>query len=171
MSANPAGSGSRWIPAEEYEQILARVPIVCVDVLLVSAEQPDNVGLIYRDTYDGGHGWCLVGGALLRDEPFIEGVRRHVQATLGSDVRLEESSIRFHAVFEYFTKPGPGRLYDPRKNAVALTYSATAAGVVEPQDEALDFSWFGVGDLDSVAFGFGQGRVVEEVVRELRRCG
>jgi ADP-ribose pyrophosphatase YjhB (NUDIX family) len=170
MSANPAGSGSRWIPAEEYEKILALVPIVCVDVMLVSSEQPDNVGLIYRDTYDGGRGWCLVGGALLRDEPFVEGVRRHVEATLGSDVQLEESSIRFHAVFEYFTEPRPGQLYDPRKNAVALTYSARAAGIVKPQEEALDFRWFGMGDLDSVAFGFGQERVVEEVVRDFGRC-
>jgi hypothetical protein len=45
-------------------------------------------------------------------------------------------------VVEYFTEPSAGDFFDPRKHAVALTYTATCDGVSHPRGEALGFRWF-----------------------------
>jgi hypothetical protein len=60
------GAGDRWIPEDEYARIQKRVPILCVDVAL---QTPDGeaVGLIRRDTYGDGEGWCLIGGSVVRE--------------------------------------------------------------------------------------------------------
>lgn len=157
-------AGNRWIPEAKYREILARVPIVCADVLLSPASDPDLVGLIKRKTYDGGVGWCLVGGAVLRDESLDHAVVRHVRATLGADVSVDATTITLRTVAEYFTTPRDGRLVDPRKHAVALTYTATSTGSPEPLGEALDFAWTPIDALGDVRWGFGQGRVVQEVM-------
>lgn len=161
------GAGDRWIPNEEYEHIQARVPILCVDVLLLSTSTPPLIGLIQRDTYDAGRGWCLIGGAVLRDEPLTAAAQRHVQATLGSGLVLQPSTLQLHEIIEYFTNPDLGEFHDPRKHAVALTYSAHVDGSPASQGEALAFQWFRQDQLTGIQFGFGQDSVVDRILQHL----
>jgi hypothetical protein len=88
-----------------------------------------------------------------------------VQATLGGRTELDDATIRFHGVVEYFADPGIGEFHDPRKHAIALTYSGVCRGAPEPLGEAHEFRWYPVDSLGSVSFGFGQDRVVERVLR------
>jgi len=171
MSSDIIGAGDRWIPEKEYQLIQASVPIVCVDVLLSPHDNPRQIGLIERTTYNGGSGWCLVGGAVLRNESLLDAVDRHVLATLGSNIRAVRSTIRLGAVIEYFSEPGLGDFYDPRKHAVALTYTAASELSGNPEvaaGEAMDFQWFSIDDLPGINFGFGQE---EAVVRVLKKEG
>jgi ADP-ribose pyrophosphatase YjhB (NUDIX family) len=161
------GAGDRWIPKEEYAHIQESVPIVCVDLVLLSANTPPRIGLVHRDTYDGRQGWCLVGGAVLRDEPLTTAAKRHIQATLGDGMSLQPSTLQFHEVVEYFTKPELGEFYDPRKHAVAVTYSARVDGQPAPRGEALSFQWFYRDRLPEIEFGFGHGRVVDRILQHL----
>jgi len=125
------------------------------------------IGLIQRGTYKAGRGWCLVGGAVLRDEPLVAAVRRHVQATLGSGMVLQPSTLQLHEVIEYFTNPDLGEFHDPRKHAVALTYSARADGIPSAQGEALAFQGFPQDQLAAIQFGFRQGTVVNRMLEDL----
>ncbi|HET7121897.1 MAG TPA: DUF4916 domain-containing protein [Solirubrobacterales bacterium] len=152
-----------WIPEAEYRQIERRVPILCVDLLPL---RPDAsaVGLIRRKTYEGGEGWCLIGGAVMRDESLLAALRRHVETTLGAGFVADLSAACPLTTVEYFSEPGLGEFYDPRKHAVALTYAAPCTGTAEPQGEALEFSWIPIDELPLVEFGFGQGPVVERVL-------
>jgi ADP-ribose pyrophosphatase YjhB (NUDIX family) len=162
-SGDCIAAGDRWIPQAEYDHILARVPIVCVDLVLLSADQPPRIGLIERETYQGGRGWCLVGGAVLRNESLTEAVRRHLCATLGNDVRLNPATLDLVDIIEYFTEPGLGEFYDPRKHAVSLTYAGRCNGkiwIVE-SGEASGFAWFNQEELDNLEFGFNQGTIVK----------
>jgi ADP-ribose pyrophosphatase YjhB (NUDIX family) len=159
------GAGDRWIPDEEYALIQARVPILCVDLLLLSTSTPPRIGLVHRVTHDGGQGWCLVGGAVLRDEPLTAAAKRHLQATLGGEIVLQPSTLQLHEIIEYFTRPELGEFHDPRKHAVALTYSACVDGRPAPQGEALSFRWFHQDQLRGIQFGFGHGRVVDRVLQ------
>jgi len=154
------GAGNRWLSPDEYSFVRARVPILCVDVLLSPRGRPSAVGLIRRETYAGGSGWCLVGGRVLRDEHLGVAVQRHVASTLGVELRVDPSTLTLRTVAEYFTEPGLGDFFDPRKHAVALTYTATCDGPPRPAGEALAFRWFEVSELRGVDFGFGQGDVV-----------
>jgi ADP-ribose pyrophosphatase YjhB (NUDIX family) len=164
MESDIIGGGSRWLSPEDYSFVRERVPILCVDVLLSPCGRPSAVGLIRRATYDGGDGWCLVGGRVLRDEHLAAAVARHVTATLGAELRLDSATLEMRAVAEYFTKPSADQLHDPRKHAVALTYTATCEGTPHPAGEALDFHWFELGELGTVDFGFGQDAVVARVL-------
>jgi len=164
MVANdPIGAGRRWIPESEYEYIRANVPIACVDFIPLSHDWPPMIGLIRRETYRGGQGWCLVGGAVLRDEPLLAAVERHVNATLGDDVHVDTATLHLLDIAEYFTKPGLGQFYDPRKHSVAPTYFGSCGGSIRPCGEALEFRWFQLEELPMRQFGFGQ----EELVRRL----
>lgn len=169
MESDIIGAGNRWLPLDEYSFVRARVPILCVDVLLSPRGRPETIGLIRRPTYAGGKGWCLVGGRVLRNEQLGTAVERHVTATLGDDVRVDPSTLAMRTVVEYFTEPSAGDFFDPRKHAVALTYTATCDGAPHPRGEALGFRWFETGDLRHVDFGFGQGNVVSRVLAGLGR--
>jgi ADP-ribose pyrophosphatase YjhB (NUDIX family) len=159
-------AGDRWVPQAEYDLILARVPIVCVDLIALSSDQPPKIGLIERETYGGGKGWCLVGGAVLRNESLIEAIGRHVHATLGADVRIDQQTLRFFDVVEYFTEPGLGEFHDPRKHAVSLTFVGRCNGHprAEKAGEAEKFAWFPQDELRNLEFGFGQGAIVERLL-------
>ncbi len=171
MEQDVVGAGDRLLPAADYELVRASVPILCVDVLLSPNDNPRQVALIRRATYAGGEGWCLVGGRVLRNEHLPAAVERHVAATLGPAVRVDRSTLELGAVIEYFTEPDLGDFYDPRKHAVALTYAASCecAGQPEALGEALEFGWFGLGELPEVEFGFGQGEAVARVLKNLGR--
>jgi ADP-ribose pyrophosphatase YjhB (NUDIX family) len=171
MGDDIVGAGDRWIPEEEYELIRARVPILCVDVLLSPDDDPRQVALIRRATYDGRDGWCLIGGAVLRNEHLVEAVERHVRSTLGNGVRVDRSTLELGTVIEYFTERRAGEFYDPRKHAVALTYSASCECIGEPEvlGEAIEFGWFKLDQLAEVNFGFGQGDAVARVLQKLGR--
>lgn len=164
MGEDRVGAGDRWIPQDEYDLILSRVPILCVDLLLLGSQGNSKVGLILRDTYGGGQGWCLVGGAVLRNESLNDAILRHLRATLGEGLAVNQSSMQFVGLFEYFSEPRIGELYDPRKHAVSATFSAICEGSARVMGEAMDFQWFDVERLRQVSFGFGQGKVVERAL-------
>lgn len=156
----------RLIPKAEYDLIQARVPILCVDLLPVNAAS-DAIGLIRRETPGEGEGWCLVGGAVVRNEPLLEAIDRHVHSTLGDRFDFRLASQEPLAVIEYFTEPSLGEFHDPRKHAVALSYVAICQGEPEPVGEALEFRWFARSEIGCVEFGFGQGAVVERLLGQL----
>ena len=170
MEQDVVGAGDQWMPDEDYEFIRARVPILCVDVLLSPNDDPRQVALIRRAAPDGD-AWCLIGGRVLRNERLVAAVERHVAATLGTGVHVDRSTLEFGAVIEYFTERGPDGLYDPRKHAVAITYAASCecAGEPEPLGEAFEFAWFEIDRLSEVSFGFGQGDAVARVLKNLGR--
>jgi ADP-ribose pyrophosphatase YjhB (NUDIX family) len=171
MTNDIIGAGDGWIPAEMYESIEASVPIVCVDVLLSPYGTPKRIGLIQRTTYNGGFGWCLIGGRVLRNESLFDAVDRHVQATLGDNIRVVRSTMHLGAVIEYFSEPELGDFYDPRKHAISLTYAAACESNRKPEvsGEAIDFRWFNIDDLPDIKFGFGQGKAVARVLKNQER--
>jgi ADP-ribose pyrophosphatase YjhB (NUDIX family) len=170
MEQDVVGAGDQWLPDEDYKFIQARVPILCVDVLLSPVEDPGQVGLIRRAAPDGD-AWCLIGGRVLRNERLAVAVERHVAATLGTGVHVDRSTLEFGAVIEYFTERGPHGLYDPRKHAVAVTYAASCECTSDPEalGEAFEFAWFKIDQLCEVSFGFGQGDAVAQVLKNLGR--
>jgi ADP-ribose pyrophosphatase YjhB (NUDIX family) len=162
----PNDSSDTWIPCDEYQQIQQRVPILCVDLLLLGPSA-DAVGLIRRATYAGNEGWCLIGGAVGRNEALLSALARHVEDTLGPAVSYDLASLDPLAIAEYFTEPLAGQLHDPRKHAVALSYVGTLTGEPHVGGEATAFRWFGRSELETVDFGFDQGRVVSRLLSRL----
>lgn len=154
-------AGEGWIPPEEYRAICARVPILCVDLLPVVAGERVGV-VIRRDTYDGGRGLALVGGAVLIDEPLEDAVRRHLRATLGPQVRLAGPAAQV-GVYQYARGKNLAGTHDPRKNAVSVTYVGEVHGAIAVAGEAHEVVTFPIDEPPSAAeFGFGHGTVVRD---------
>lgn len=164
MQTDIIGAGNNWLSEEDYKSVREKVPILCVDVLLSPMGDPQLVGLIHRKTYNDGNGWCLVGGRVLRNEHLTNAVDRHVLTTLGNGIKLDHSTLVFRTVIEYFPELLDGEFHDPRKHAVALTYTAFCEGHAEAIGEASDFHWFEISELPQVNFGFGQGEVVSRLI-------
>ena len=164
-SEDIVGAGGRWIPEADYAFIRARVPILSVDLICLSGERSPRIGLIRRETHNGQFGWCVVGGAVLRDEPLLNAVHRHLHATLGQTAHLDSTSLRFLGVAEYFTKPGMGEFYDQRKHSVAPTYFGRCSGEIQACGEALEFRSFQPQELNKIEFGFGQRALIARLLR------
>lgn len=155
-------AGDRWIPESEYRQIVSRVPISCVDLLVLLPGRTDFL-LIERDDYRGVRGLNLVGGAVLIDEPLTAAVQRHVRATLGPAAEVDLSTLQMVGVYEYLRKGPPTEPHDPRKHAIAVTYVGVVGGATSAQGEAHDLHTFSVLDPPPLSsFGFGQGIAVLE---------
>jgi len=164
-SSDLTGAGDRWIPQDEYNFIKAHVPILSVDFIPLSHDQPPRVGLIRRETYGGDYGWCVVGGAVLRNEPLLDAVDRHIRVTLGNAVEIDMEAVHPIGVIEYFTEPDIGEFYDPRKHSVAPTYFGRCGGSIRPCGEAIEFRWFQLEELPALDFGFGQQNLITRLVR------
>ena len=166
------GAHDQWLPKEDYDFIVAHVPILCVDLIPLSAEGEPRIGLIERATPGGGTGWCLVGGRVMRDEPLAAALARHLHSTLGENLEIDPAELRPVGVIEYFSQEGIGEFHDPRKHAVSVTYSGRSTGRAQVQDngEAINFAWHSKEQLASVRFGFGQEKVIQRFLALDQNC-
>jgi len=161
-----------WLSDANWQFIQSTIPVPCVDVLFTKkvGSKISAIGLIYRDTPHEGTGWCLIGGRLLLNESFKAAIGRQLRETLGTKARcILPSTLEPLLVTEYFSLQRRRALFDPRKHAVSVVFSAQLRGAIKPRGEAFDFRWFDPNQLPSSnAFGFGQKKVVAECLRRLR---
>lgn len=148
-----------------YEEVVALVPIVCLDVIPLCPRSGACL-LIRRWLPSGGLGWNIVGGGVYREETLDHALARHVSSTLGPDVAWDLPQLeRPDAVEQYLPNPRSGFAHDPRKHAIALTYLLPLTGEPVASGEAEEVRWFTPADLPlPQEFGFGQGPLVHRLV-------
>ena len=93
-----------------------------------------------------GHGQisrALVSGRVLYHERVRSAVLRHIEKDLGPLAlpRLPASPQPF-TIAEYFPTPGVTAFHDPRQHAVSLAFVVPVEGDCEPQQDALELTWF-----------------------------
>lgn len=162
----------KWLSKTEWEALQLKMPIVCVDVLPFRyvADGRIEVGLIYRETPHQGLRWCLIGGRLLYNESLHAGIIRQIMHSLGPKVRCALlANTQPMCVAEYYPRKICGKLFDPRKHAIGITFMVRIDGSIQPQGEALDFSWFNLDRLQSSRrIGFGQKGLVLGCIQQLK---
>jgi ADP-ribose pyrophosphatase YjhB (NUDIX family) len=106
-----------------------------------------------------------VGGGVQHGEPAADAVERVVDWALGDGVELDRSTLELKDAVEYFPERGVGEFFDPRKHAVALTYTCVMSGEPRPRGKALDFRWFSPEDLPAPGdIGFGQASLIPRLL-------
>ena len=94
---------------------------------------------------------------------------RHIEKDLGPLAlpRLPQSLAPF-TVAEYFPTPGVTPFHDPRQHAVSLAYVVPVDGDCEPQQDALELTWFSPAEvLDPgllAEMSGGQGTLVRQAL-------
>ncbi len=77
-----------WLPEEEFHAIYRRVPRLCVEVVIVSAER--GVLLSLRNIPPNIGAWHIPGGTVLFGESLRAAVQRVARHELGIDVGVGE---------------------------------------------------------------------------------
>src|ERR1700761_2802557 len=146
MTQIASQSGSAWLSREELDAARERLPILYVDAIPVRVDGHGSivsVGLLLRATGMGEISRSLVSGRVLYHERVRAALLRHLEKDLGPLAlpRIPPSPQPF-TVAEYFPTPGVTPFHDPRQHAVSLAYVVPVEGDCEPQQDALELSWF-----------------------------
>jgi ADP-ribose pyrophosphatase YjhB (NUDIX family) len=146
MTQTTPQSDSNWLEREELEQLRQRLPILYVDAIPVRVDghgTVTSVGLLLRVTGEGAITRALVSGRVQYHERVRSALLRHLEKDLGPlalpQVPLSPQPF---TIAEYFPTPGITPFHDPRQHAVSLAYVVPVEGDCEPQQDALELTWF-----------------------------
>jgi ADP-ribose pyrophosphatase YjhB (NUDIX family) len=175
MTQIESQSGASWLSSEELESARERLPILYVDIVPVRADDAGTVtafGLLLRVTH-GEISRALVSGRVLYHERVRSAMLRHIEKDLGPLAlpRLSASPQPF-TIAEYFPTPGVTAFHDPRQHAVSLAFVVPVEGDCEPQQDALELTWFSPAEAADPALhaemAGGQGTLLRQA---LGHCG
>jgi ADP-ribose pyrophosphatase YjhB (NUDIX family) len=139
-------SDSRWLAHDELDDLRQPMPILYIDAIPVRVDGQGAVtavGLLLRVTGQGAITRALVSGRVLYHERVRSALLRHLEKDLGPLAlpRVPASPQPF-TIAEYFPTPGVTAFHDPRQHAVSLAYVVPVEGDCEPQQDALELTWF-----------------------------
>jgi ADP-ribose pyrophosphatase YjhB (NUDIX family) len=146
MTETTPQSQSNWLATEDLDVLRQLVPILYVDAIPVRIDgqgEVTAVGLLLRVTGQGTITRALVSGRVLYRERVRTALLRHLEKDLGALAlpRVPPSPQPF-TIAEYFPTPGVTPFHDPRQHAVSLAYVVPVEGDCEPQEDALELTWF-----------------------------
>jgi hypothetical protein len=146
MTQTTSQSESSWLAPEELDAARERLPILYVDAIPVRVDvhgQVTSIGLLLRATGQGTITRALVSGRVLYRERVRAALLRHLEKDLGPLAlpRVPVSPQPF-TIAEYFPTVGVTPFHDPRQHAVSLAYVVPVEGDCEPQQDALELTWF-----------------------------
>jgi ADP-ribose pyrophosphatase YjhB (NUDIX family) len=139
-------SGNAWLSREDLDAARERLPILYVDAVPVRVDETGTVaavGLLLRVTGLGDISRALVSGRVLYQERVRAALLRHLEKDLGPLAlpKLAPAPQPF-TIAEYFPTPGVTPFHDPRQHAVSLAFVVPVDGDCEPQQDALELTWF-----------------------------
>ncbi|WP_377641827.1 DUF4916 domain-containing protein [Oryzobacter terrae] len=158
-----------WLDDDDWNRVERSIPVACVDVLPVrfGGAGVVEVGLIRRATPHQGQRWCLVGGRVRRGESLAQSAVRELTTALDLPRPVDVTAFEGQAplIAQYLPDAVAPGLHDPRKHAIAMTFTAEVPTVLGVRgDEATSFRWFAPEELDASVVGFGQQVLLPELV-------
>ena len=143
QTTEPQGA---WLTRDEIEDLRMRMPILYIDAIPVRVDAHGvvtSIGLLLRATGHGTITRALVSGRVLYHERVRAALLRHLEKDLGPLAlpQIPPSPQPF-TIAEYFPTPGVTAFHDPRQHAVSLAYVVPVEGDCEPQQDALELTWF-----------------------------
>jgi ADP-ribose pyrophosphatase YjhB (NUDIX family) len=146
MTETTPQSQSNWLATEDLDVLRQLLPILYVDAIPVRVDSQGEVtavGLLLRVTGQGTITRALVSGRVLYRERVRTALLRHLEKDLGPLAlpRVPASPQPF-TIAEYFPTPGVTPFHDPRQHAVSLAYVVPVEGDCQPQEDALELTWF-----------------------------
>lgn len=153
MNGTAVDTEGAWFDPEEMAQLRRRLPIASIEAVPVRTDVDGSiteVGLLLRADGNGRIVRSLVAGRVLVHEGIREAIIRHMEKDLGplAMPRVPVSITPF-TVAEFFPSPSPTAFVDERQHAIVLAYIVPVDGECEPQQDALDFTWFAAEEIAS----------------------
>ncbi|KOV79756.1 NUDIX domain-containing protein [Nocardia sp. NRRL S-836] len=131
----PGATGHAWVPEQLYREILERMPVVCVDTLVVRGGE----ALLTRRSQEpqAGSLW-LQGGRMRKGEQLAEAALRTAEQESGLNLTLRGVLGTFSTVFEASAHG------DSPTHTVNVTFLASAEHDARPRVDSThdDFVWW-----------------------------
>jgi colanic acid biosynthesis protein WcaH len=124
------------IPAEQYQQIIEVLPILCVDVVIKNSR--GEYLLIKRDNEPRKGEWWVIGGRLLKGETLEQAVVRKIREEIGLNVEAVQPIGYYEAV----SQENPfGQA--PRLHAVSVVFSTVVDSnqQIKLDDQSTDWKY------------------------------
>ena len=146
MTEATSDTMSSWLSREDLDSARERLPILYIDAVPVRVDSQGaltHVALLLRASGKGEITRSLVSGRVLYGERVRAALLRHLEKDLGPLAlpRVPPSPQPF-TVAEYFPHEGVTPFHDPRQHAVSLAYIVPVEGDCDPQQDALELTWF-----------------------------
>lgn len=175
MTHTTSQESASWLTREELEDARERLPILYVDAIPVRTDSQGvvtAVGLLLRASSSGEISRAVVSGRVLYQERVRSALMRHLEKDLGPLAlpRIPLAPQPF-TIAEYFPTPGVTPFHDPRQHAVSLAYIVPVEGDCDPQQDALQLTWFSPEEACSDAVRWemtgGQDVLLQQALRHL----
>ena len=136
---------SQFIPDDLFTQIVASMPIVTTDLVLINENQ-NQILLFKRTNKPAKNVYFTPGGRLFKNEEFLIGIKRQGQQELGLD--LDENRLSFGGVINEMWIDS--EFADHSYNAISIFWryliSETEIDRFSLDQQHSDFQWFDVDD-------------------------
>jgi len=99
------GESDTWIPDDEWEAIVANVPLVSVDLVI---RHEGGVILGLRENEPARGEWFVPGGTVFKNETLTDAVHRVADEELGVDVTIESRLGTFEHFYDTSEVDGIG---------------------------------------------------------------
>ena len=122
------------IPADQYQQIIEVLPILCVDVVVTNAH---GEYLLIRRAYEPRKGqWWVIGGRVLKGETMEQAAIRKVQ----EETCLEVKAVRPIGYYEELSQDNPFGL-TTQYHAVSVVFSTVVSDQQEIRLDSQSTEW------------------------------
>jgi colanic acid biosynthesis protein WcaH len=140
------------IPAEQYQQIIEVLPVLCVDVVVKNSR--GEYLLIKRANEPRQGQWWVIGGRLLKGETLEEAVVRKVR----EETSLNVGGLHPIGYYEAVSQENPFGLA-PRLHAVSVVFSTVIddGQQIRLDDQSLDWKYSKELPADFCFKPFGNG--------------
>lgn len=124
------------LAAEEYQRILERVPVLCVDAIIVNEQ--GRFLLVKRRNAPRQGEWWVPGGRVLKGETLEAAFRRKMREELGLEVKILMPVGYFEVKHEDDPRGGPDGVHQ-----VSVVFAAvTASRQVTLDDQSSEWGFF-----------------------------
>ena len=124
------------LSAEQYQQVLERVPVLCVDGVIINGQ--GRFLLVKRRNAPRQDQWWVPGGRVLKGETLEEAFKRKMREELGIDVNVLMPIGYFEIRHDDDPRGGPDGVHQ-----VSIVFAAVAAsGEVTLDDQSAEWGFF-----------------------------
>lgn len=136
---------SPWLTKEEFLWVVARAPLVSIDLIVPDAQGRVLLGVRRYPPAQGT--WYVPGGRILKDEPLDAAFRRITRSELG--VEVERAQATFRGIYEHFHPDNFAGQPGITTHYVVLAYELPPGRFREtpPQDQHTAYHWWTVPEL------------------------
>ena len=145
ISSSNSNSQSQFIPDDLFTEIVALMPIVTTDLVLIN-EDKEQILLFKRTNKPAQDIYFTPGGRLWKNEEFLQGIKRQGQRELG--LSLDESRLSWGGVINEMW--ADSEFADHSYNAISIFWgyliSETELQSLALDEQHCDYQWFDFND-------------------------